>query len=67
MRETRIAEVQLDDDATMSVRLLTERSVTTSAPGRAAIPDPLSMAVFREMLADGTKEAIFDFIVWKVG
>ncbi|MDO8301839.1 MAG: hypothetical protein Q7T18_01215 [Sedimentisphaerales bacterium] len=58
----RLAEVRLDEDASMRVRLQGSFYAETYVPGPAAIPELLAPAVFREMLASGTQEAIVDFI-----
>jgi hypothetical protein len=55
-------EMRLDDDATMSVRIGGARYAQEYVPGPAAIPDPLSPAVYREMIAADIPQAIIDFI-----
>lgn len=59
---SKAVEMRLDDDATMSVRAGGARYAQEYVPGPAAIPDPLSSAVFREMIAAGAPQALFDFI-----
>jgi hypothetical protein len=58
----RLAEVRLGDDAAMNVQVQGDRYAETYEPGPAAIPDSLAPVVFKEMLADGIKEAIVDYI-----
>jgi hypothetical protein len=59
---SKAVELRLDDDATMSVRIGGARYAQEYVPGPAAIPDPLSPAVYREMIAADTPQAIIDFI-----
>jgi hypothetical protein len=55
-------EVRLNVDATMSVRLQGQQEIETYVPGPAAIPEPFSNAVIRQMAAEKITEAMIDFI-----
>jgi hypothetical protein len=59
---SKAVELHLDDDATMSVRMGGARYAQEYVPGPAAIPDPLSLAVYKEMIALDISQAIIDFI-----
>jgi hypothetical protein len=55
-------ELQLAEDGTMSIKRQGRSYSEAYTPGPAAISELLFEAVFREMLADGIKQAMLDFI-----